>query len=277
MKHPRILPPLALALGVVGSTLRRVQLAVGFEADTGLALQGSWINLLMPLFLGAVILALILLALPLRGRRLAFDRCFRAPEGAALPLAAAGALLFFLSGGLYLAQYLRGGAPALDLVAGAFSLFLGLSLLYVLRRWRQEGTVEGVFLLPGVVFFLLQLLAAYLAHGTFPVLERYGVEILALAALVYGFYQLAAAGYRQGGRRALVRGLGLGVALPLVAAASLTTPSESLSLAAGAAVLLAFALSLREGGQEPEEEEADGNEADGEAGEPDGGADGAAP
>ena len=102
--------------------------------------------------------------------------------------------------------------------------------------------MAGLFLLPPVVFFLLSLVAAYLAHGTYPVTARYGIEILALAALAYGSYQVAATGYGQGVSRGLCRGLGLGIVLGFTAAA-------------GALTLLAYALSLQAlSGEAPEDD-----------------------
>lgn len=244
--HIAPLPCLALALGVAGACLRRVQLACGFEEDTGLARLDSGINLLLPLFLAAAVLALFFLALPLRGRRLSFEQCFLPPAGASTALLTAGALLFLPCGGLYLLRYLGGEGTAVDLVLGAFAVFLTLSVLYVLRRWRQGETVDGALLLPPVVFYLLLLLTAYLAHGTFPVIARYGPEILALAAMAYGFYQVAAAGFQQGAHRALSRGTGIGMVLGLTAAVDLANPAESAALAGGVLLLLAFSLSRRE-------------------------------
>ena len=242
------LPYLALALGAAGSGLRRVQLSTGFEPDTGLARLDSWINPLLPLFLAAAVLALFFLSLPFQGKRLSFCQCFLPPTGAAVPLVTTGAFLFFLSGGLYLLQYIQGDGTEVELVLGAFAVFLTFSVLYAARRWRQKEAVDGALLLPPVAFFLLLLLTAYLAHGTFPVVARYGPEILALAAMTYGFYQIAAAGYRQGARRALSRCCGIGVVLGLTAAADLACPAESAALAGGVLVLLAFALSLRTAG-----------------------------
>ena len=240
------LPWLALALGAAGACLRRVQLSRGFEADTGLARLDSGINLLLPLFLAAAVLALFFLALPLQGRRLSFTQCFLPPAGAAMPLMTAGALLFLPGGGLYLLRYMEGSGTVVDLILGAFAIFLTLSALYVLRRWRQGEPVDGALLLPPVAFFLLLLLTAYLSHGTFPVAARYGPEILALAAVTYGFYQVAAAGFRQGARRALGRWTGIGAVLGLAAAADLSNPAESAALAGGVLILTAFSLSLRE-------------------------------
>ena len=238
------LPLAALALGLLGAALRALQMCLGFEPDTGLSIQGSWLNLLVPVFLAAVILVMLAPIWSPGTAGMSFGRCFRPVSRRRGALLAAGAFLFLISGGLYFLRYMRGGGMVLDLVLGAFAACLTVSQLYALRRWREEGMLEGVFLLPPVVFFLLSLTAAYLAHGTFPVPARYSVEILAMAALAYGFYQVAAAGYRQGAARALCRGLGLGVSLGLTAAATLADLAESLSMAAGALILLAYGFSL---------------------------------
>ena len=243
-RSSRFLPALSLAAGLLGALLRRLQLVLGFEADTGLAVRGSWINLLLPLFLLAAAVAMAWCARSFRGQKLPFTACFSAPRGPGLGLMTGGAMLCLISGGLYLLGYLQGDALVLDLVLGAFSLFVGLSLLYVLRSWRQNGAVEPILLLPPVIFYVLQLLAAYLDHGTFPVLARYGPEILSIAALVFGFYQVLAAGYGQARRPLLVWAVHTAPPLAITAAADFAVPAVSVSLLAGAAILLAFALSL---------------------------------
>ncbi len=250
-----LLPPAALGLGLLGAVLRALQMRLGFEAETGLALQGSWINILCALFLAAAILAMLAPIWSPPAEKLSFTRCFAPLEGVLPSLLVAGAFLFLLSGGLYFFRYIQSGKTELDLVLGAFAACLTGSQLYALRRWRTDGTVAGLFLLPPVVFFLLSLVAAYLAHGTYPVTARYGIEILALAALAYGSYQVAATGYGQGVSRGLCRGLGLGIVLGFTAAATAVDLAECLTAAAGALTLLAYALSLQAlSGEAPEDD-----------------------
>ena len=241
----RFLPLLSLAIGLVGALLRRLQLVLGFEADTGLAVRGSWINLLLPLFLLAAAGVMGWGVRSLKGQKLSFTNCFAPPHGPALGLMTGGAMLCLVSGGLYLLSYLQGAALVLDLVLGAFSLFVGLSLLYVLRGWRQNGFAEPILFLSPVIFYVLQLLSAYLAHGTFPVLARYGLEILSIAALVFGFYQVSAAAYGQGRRLLMAWIIHTAPFLAITAAADFAIPAVSVSLLAGTAILLAFALSLQ--------------------------------
>ena len=242
--NPRFLPLTALLLGVVGAVLRRIQLAVGFEPDTGLAIEGSWINILVPAFLIGTIIILILLTLPHKEKNRSFGGCFCLPEGMSLMFLISAAFLFMAGGGMYLMYYLQSGGPLLVLAAGVIALFTAVTSIYTVRCWRQDETVEGILLLPPVLLFLFLLLSAYLAHGTFPVLARYGVEILGIAALLYGFYQISAAGFRQGSSSALLRGICLGIALGVTAAADLLSLGESLTLAAGAVMLLAFGLNF---------------------------------
>jgi len=235
---------LALALGLAGAVLRLVQLSVGFEADTGLAIQGSPIHILVPAFAAAAALLLFAVAFHRKGKELAFCQCFGAPDGLPMYLLIVAAFLFMGGGGLYLMEYLRFFGGLRHLICAFLALLSGAALLLLLRGWRQEGTASGIFLMPAMVFFLIQLLGAYLDHGTFPVLARYGLEILAIAAVLLGFYQTAAACYRQARARTLCWTLCFGVALAPAAIVDLLSLGQSVTLAAGTAVLAAFAAAL---------------------------------
>lgn len=110
MRKSVILPGVAVAGGLVGLLVRRVYLAHGFEAGTGLPISGAPSLWAMVLVSAAVAAALLVLS---RGKHRKFDQCYTgafSPDTTPLLSGAlAGAVLLAIGGFLALAAW--AGSP----------------------------------------------------------------------------------------------------------------------------------------------------------------------
>ena len=182
-------------LGLAGAALRRLEVRRVFEPDTGLALPHP-LSVILPLFLAASALLFLALALPRRGRSLAFGACFAPLGQGGLYLLVSPAMLLMAAGGL---QTLSAGG-ALSMALGAGAAAAGFGLLYAAVQWRRQGNGGAALLLP-VLFALGWLLILYQRFAAWPVTARFYVPVLAAALAACAFYQAAAFAFRQGSRR----------------------------------------------------------------------------
>ena len=241
----RLLP---ILLGAAGFVLRLLQQAV-FEPDTALAVSGAPISMAMALYLAAAgVLLLVLARTEKPARKLCLAAGFRTPPQQMLPLLVCAVLLMAAGGGL--TAY--GGLQARDilqLALGAVVLAAAACLLLALARWRRGDNCGGLLTVPALMS-VAWLLFTYRQHADDPVLESFYVQILAIAAFTYGFYQVAAYGFALGSRRTTR------FILPAATVLGLTVLADSLSLGllclyVGCTVVL-YAFSLLERPSRPD-------------------------
>ena len=185
MRKSVILPGVAVAGGLVGLLVRRVYLAHGFEAGTGLPISGAPSLWAMVLVSAAVAAALLVLS---RGKHRKFDQCYTgafSPDttpllsgalagavllaiGGFLALAAwagLGVLSLLAAAGIYfVAQKMRRGAPILTAwaVVPGFACCLWIMANYY-QSWAEEP-VLGQYLIP-MLGALLSMIACFLVGG----------------------------------------------------------------------------------------------------------------
>ena len=232
-------PLLPIALGLCGAALRFFQCRTIFEPETMLATPHS-ISLLLPLFLA---LCALLFAVTAGGKEtnLSFSAAFRAPTSARL-LGFNFSAFLLIPAGFYLVATHMGGST-LFLIFGALSAVAGACLFLGILGWRR-GRPSGTLLLIPVFFSLFWLFVTYQDYASWPVVEAYFVQVLAIAAIAYGFYQVAACAFSQGSRRALRFILPTAVVLCFTALADSTAlPIRGMFLACLGA-LYGFYLSL---------------------------------
>ena len=154
MRKSVILPGAAVAGGLVGLLVRRVYLAHGFEAGTGLPISGAPSLWAMVLVSAAVAAALLILS---RGKHRKFDQCYTgafSPDTTPLLSGAlAGAVLLAIGGFLALAAWA---------VVPGFACCLWIMANYY-QSWAEEP-VLGQYLIP-MLGALLSMIACFLVGG----------------------------------------------------------------------------------------------------------------
>lgn len=269
----RQLPLLAVLGGAAAFFLRLWQNRTGFEADTGLPIPGTPASIVLPVFLLAlaVILLVLVRRLPQEAEgETTLPRDFSSANPRLLTLPVAGVLLMAAAGladlyeglglGNLLAQFLSTAdpyaavstdpvfSPGPQKLLGALSLLSAGALLPVISACRGAGRTEEEFrsaplLLVPPVALVVRLVLVYRLDSVNPVLEAYYVGLLALVFLTLGFYRLSSFAFRAGRTRIFVFYTSFAVVLCLTALADGGPCLSSLLLyAGGAATLLGFAL-----------------------------------
>ena len=189
MKNSIALPALAVAGGMAGFFLRRLQLASAYLPDQGLFLHGAPATYLL---LGLMaLLALLFLLLVWRPREGLDDflPAFGSPSPGQMTVFAAAGLLMMAAGIIGLFSGLRNvqlwqldpeeyqlSALASRLLTAALCLPAGNGVLLMGRMaYRGELNTAGCFLAPfPALAGLVWVFSAHLKHGTEPVLMKYG-------------------------------------------------------------------------------------------------------
>lgn len=224
-----------LVLGVVGFALRLLQQGV-FDPSTGLAATGDFRSIAMAVYLATAGVGLLVVALRQeRGVKLGMDDIFAAPTQKMLPMLAIAMLLMGAGGGLTAYNGFLSG-DYLHLVLGIFGVLACFSLFYGVTLWRRGGTI-GPLLLAPTLLCVVWLLTTYKQYADYPVVETLYVQILAVAAFTYAFYQLAAFGFGQGSRRLLAFILPAAIVLGLTVLAD-DLPLGLVALDVGCTVVL---------------------------------------
>ena len=83
---------------------------------------------------------------------------------------------------------------------GGFAAVAAVCLLLAMSRWRREERCGGLLTMPALLC-VVWLLVTYRQYADYPVLEELYIQILAIAAFTYGFYQTAAYDFALGSRR----------------------------------------------------------------------------
>lgn len=235
MKNSIALPALAVAGGMAGFFLRRLQLASAYLPDQGLFLHGAPATYLL---LGLMaLLALLFLLLVWRPREGLDDflPAFGSPSPGQMTVFAAAGLLMMAAGMIGLFSGLRNvqlwqldpeeyqlSALASRLLTAALCLPAGNGVLLMGRMaYRGELNTAGCFLAPfPALAGLVWVFSAHLKHGTEPVLMKYGFSLFAALLLTLAHYY--AAGFLYGKprpRRTLFCAL-MGIVVGITALAS---------------------------------------------------------
>ena len=129
-----------------------------------------------------------------------FDAAFECPSQQTLLMLNFSALLFIPFGFNIIMTGL--GGSMLTMLLGGGAAAAGACLFLAVYGWKKENIYSVLFLIP-VFFGIIWLFITYQDYASWPVMNAYFVQVLAIAAITYGFYQVAACAYAQGSRRAL--------------------------------------------------------------------------
>ena len=198
MRKSVILPGVAVAGGLVGLLVRRVYLAHGFEAGTGLPISGAPSLWAMVLVSAAVAAALLVLS---RGKHRKFDQCYTgafSPDTTPLLSGAlAGAVLLAIGGFLALAAW--AGSPRTLLgqrtmsIAwaglGVLSLLAAAGIYFVAQKMRRGAPILTAWaVVPGFACCLWIMANYYQSWAEEPVLGQYLIPMLgALLSMIACF------------------------------------------------------------------------------------------
>ena len=212
-----------VVLGAAGFLLRLLQQETAFASDTGLEIPGTPISYAVALYLAAAGVYLLVRAMGREaGDKLDLAEGFRTPPQQMLPMLVAAAMLVAVGGGLLGYGGLRSG-DALSAALGVVAVIAAVCLFCALTCWRRGGNCGGFLTVPALLC-VVWLLITYRQYADDPVLEAFYVQILAIAAFTYGFYQVAAYGFALGNRRTT------GFILPAAVVLGLTALGDALSL-----------------------------------------------
>lgn len=209
MRKDIVMPVLALAGGGTGFALRRWQLDMAFRAETGLFTRGAPATAMLLGLCGLVLAGLLfLLVQGVHERPGDFLSAFGCPQSGQMSALAAAGLLLMLSGAFGLREgYLRlallrsglgsfsAAYPAATLVCAllCFPAGLGLLLLGQAAYRREVSAAAGRLASFPALAALVWLFSTHLAHGSEPVLMRYGFTLAAASLLMLAHY--CAAGF----------------------------------------------------------------------------------
>lgn len=204
MRNHILLPGLAVIGGAAGFCLRKLQWAMAYDPDTEL-FAFSPVTLAL---LALTALLAVLFLVPGKAKHTPDDYlpAFRAPTSLHMTLMAAAAFLFFGAGALGLLEGMEAltlfrmgaGSPMITypvaLLLGAVLCFpAGLATLLLGKAAYRGDVSAATSLLASFPPFagLVWLFATHLAHGTDPVLMRYGFALAAAALLTLAHYYMA--------------------------------------------------------------------------------------
>ena len=184
-------------LGLVFFALRLVQLRVGFDPATGLAIPTLWGSVLAHYAAVCAIGQFLVCFFTVPGVRTDFAGAFDPPVKS-VPAAAAGGML---------------------LAAGGRAVAAGGGFILLTRQVRRGDTLTVFPLLPAMFFSVFFVLAVYLPEESDPVLSRFYIPVLAAAMAAAAFSLLAAFLRQEGNLRTFTFVGNLSVMFCLAAAA----------------------------------------------------------
>ncbi len=193
----RVLP---VVLGAAGFLLRLLQRETAFEADTGLSLPAAPASRAMAVYLAAAGALLLFQAVrEKREKKLDLAAGFLVPTQGMLSILVCAGMLMAAGGALLAWDGVQRG-DVVSAALGGFAAVAAVCLLLAMSRWRREERCGGLLTMPALLC-VVWLLVTYRQYADYPVLEELYIQILAIAAFTYGFYQTAAYDFALGSRR----------------------------------------------------------------------------
>lgn len=190
------LPAIALLGGVVGFGLRKVELATAFVAETGLHIEGSWSTYVLLMLSLAVAVGLFMCS-P-KGCNLApgdYHGAFHIKQCKCYPvIGAVATFLVLVAGALLIFSWFMGQSSSMvALILGAACLVTVPFLYGIIQETRASRKKSGYFasLLAPAFTSCVWLVVVYQADAANPVRLDFVYGLLAIIALVLGWYQMA--------------------------------------------------------------------------------------
>lgn len=209
MRNSIILPGVAVVGGVVGLGVRWLYLTRGFQAVTGLPVDGSPTRWAMVLLVAAVVVIPLVLS---RGEHQNFDRCYTgAFSTGSLPRLScmlAGAALMAVGG--FLALALWGSSPVNFLTGertisvawaatGVLCLLAAAGIFFVTKRMRQGQPILTAWaVVPGFACCLWVMANYHQTWAEEPILGHYSVPMLGAVLSMIACFLLAGFAFDKG-------------------------------------------------------------------------------
>lgn len=243
----------ALLCGICGFFLRSYHNRTGYEPGTGLPRNGPFWPLLLLFALAAAAVFLLLRSTPKDRAPCRFCTRFATCGDLVPTMLMVGDFLLAASGVWTVAAVLRdpNSNPA-AMVPGILTVLCAAALFFVISGCIRQVDIPRNLLLVPVGYYVIQLILNYRSYSVNPVLERYYVEILALAALLLTFYKLSAFAFVCAQIRQLALCATLAVIVCLTALADCTgAMPQALFFASGALLSLSILMLCRPEGFSP--------------------------
>lgn len=225
--------------GVLLFCLRLTQNRLGFEPETGLALQNLWT--MLPFAAAGLLAAGCFLTAQKRETR-CFADAFAQPDGLPLALLVTGGCLLMAGGGCLCVSavgnglFLREQIPLL--LSAGLGVLSGAGVLVLVWEWRRAEKITVAPLLPLLFLLPILLLWVYLETATDPILARVALPVLAAAAGSLATAQLAGFFYGEKDSRWFAATACLGAALGLAVLGDAWLPVGFRVMLGGIALLL---------------------------------------
>lgn len=195
-KNAMVMTLATLVLGVFGAFFRWLQTRNIFDEVSGLAARGAALSIILVVY-SVFVVALIIAATLLGLRR------FRAEKEASAALRSEGrvpglllwafALVFVIAALVVMFTADASRFPMMQRIFGACGIFGGLCFPFFLAK--PDGTVQASSRTAAVIlpfFYLFWMVFAYKTNADNPTLWAFAPEMLALAGVTIGVYQVAA-------------------------------------------------------------------------------------
>jgi hypothetical protein len=271
---------LAVAVGGgVALALRVLQRFTGFEPNTGLAIPGHPVGMILPVVLAGIAVLLVVLSRKLSGEveQRPFSQVFYTESPALLTVIVMGVFLLAASGilqllpmvmhggaqvaltnGGVLPVFLSGAVMRESMPLGVLSVAVAVCLISAAAACRlrdgETGTVDGRYLLVAVICMVVRVIFMYRMDSVNPVMQAWYIGMLALVCTTFALYQLAGFAFAQGRSDRLAVYGGLAVVLNVAALADAQNLSDLLFYAGCAAIMAGFCQLYHE--EKPSAEEA---------------------
>ncbi|WP_409968994.1 hypothetical protein RFF05_03230 [Bengtsoniella intestinalis] len=197
MNLKKLFPLVALLGGVVAGGLRLGQQQTGFDGETGLSVAGNGYALgLLALAVVCVVFSVVA-GRGLKTKDTSYVKVFLGGT-MALSCMVLGIFIVIASGvWMGIAAF---GVSQLDLMVSCGVVLGGVGLLGIVPACRAGSTktVDSVFALLAVVAAVVLLIVCYRQVAINPVLWDYGVEVLALSAVLLALFHLVGFGFGMG-------------------------------------------------------------------------------
>jgi len=243
-KNSLVICCVTCVFGAFGAFFRWLQDLTGFEEDTGLYISGNiWSRALIIACVGAA-LALIVMVLDLRKKKLQLPEEYAAALGGTTvlyrpayillaALMAVGSVLLIFSSSQDTYPVLQVGLSLLGLLAAAGFVLMASATL---RRRDPPLNCFGAVLL--ITLYCFWLIVSYRENAVGPVVWSYAMEILALACALIAFYYIASVPFGRPKPFMAILTSQFGAFLCIVALPDDRWLGQKLMLAATAGILL---------------------------------------